>query len=247
MPRFKLTIEYDGTGLAGWQRQNDQPSVQGYLEEAASRLCGQRQKVICAGRTDAGVHAIAQVVHLDTVKDMLPYNMMQGLNYHLLPLTRQVIIHKAEMVPDDFNARFSATARAYFYRIINRPARLALWENRAWHVPEKLDEGLMQSGAEILLGTHDFTSFRSTQCQANSPLRTLDVFTVKRVEDEIHLHLKARSFLHHQVRNMAGSLRMLGNGKWSVTDLQAALDAKNRCAGGATAPPQGLYLAEVLY
>ena len=247
MPRFKLTVEYDGTGLAGWQRQPDFPTVQGFLEQAVHKLCGAPQQVICAGRTDAGVHAVGQVAHIDAPATMKPYNIMQGINYHLLPLTSQVIVVKAEAVADDFHARFSATGRYYFYRIINRSARLALWQHRAWHIAEALDVKAMQEGANILLGSHDFTTFRSTQCQSKSPCKTLDMLEVQRVGEEIHIHTKSRSFLHHQVRNMVGALRMAGNGKWKTADIKAALAARDRARGAETAPAGGLYFMEVMY
>ena len=247
MPRFKLTIEYDGTGLAGWQRQIEHVSVQAYLEVAIEKLSGTPVDIIAAGRTDAGVHALAQVVHADIVKDITPYNVMHGINYHLIPLTKQVIVTKAELVSDEFHARFSATRRSYFYRIINRSARLALDENRAWHIPETLDAGAMHKAAQILVGHHDFTTFRSSACQSKSPVKTLEKLDVVRFENEIHIHTASRSFLHHQVRNMVGALRLIGNKKWLEADLQQAMAAKDRSSGGETAPAQGLYLVEVSY
>jgi tRNA pseudouridine38-40 synthase len=247
MVRFKLTVEYDGTGIAGWQRQNDQVSVQEYLEEAVQKFCGTAAEVIAAGRTDAGVHALGQVAHVDIAKDVNARNVMHGINFHLAPLTPQVVVTAAQQVSDDFHARFSATSRAYFYRIVNRQARLALAMNRAWHIPEPLDVGAMQQAAKMLCGHHDFTTFRSTECQAKSPEKTLDQLDVVRVEEEIHIRTSARSFLHHQVRNMAGALRLVGNGKWSLDDLQSALMAKDRTRGGETSPAQGLYLLQVTY
>lgn len=247
MPRYKLTIEYDGTGLYGWQKQPDKPSVQGFLELAAGTLNGAPAEVFGAGRTDAGVHAIAQVAHVDLQKEIKPYSVMQAFNYHLLPHTQQVIVTHAEQVGDDFQARFSATGRSYWYRIINRRTRLALARHRAWHIPEALDAKAMHRAAQQLLGYHDFTTFRSTECQAKSPLKTLDRLDVIPSGEEIHILASARSFLHHQVRNMVGSLRLVGNGKWSAADLSAALAAKDRTAGGETAPPDGLYLTEVRY
>ena len=247
MPRFKLTIEYDGTGLAGWQRQKEQPSVQSLLEAAAEKLTGSYQEITAAGRTDAGVHALAQVVHIDIGRGFEPYNVMHGLNFHLQPLTSKIVVLSAEQVPDDFHARFSATKRQYRYHIVNRAARLALDENRAWHVPEKLDASAMHDAAQMLVGTHDFTTFRSTLCQSKSPLKTLDQLNVTRAGEKIIIEAKARSFLHNQVRNMAGTLRLIGNGKWTKHDLQNALAAKDRTKGGETAPPQGLYLVTVTY
>jgi tRNA pseudouridine38-40 synthase len=247
MPRYKLTIEYDGTGLAGWQKQPDRPSIQGYLEMAAEQINGVATEVLGAGRTDAGVHALAQVVHVDLLKPIKPYSVMQAFNFHLLPLTMQVIVIAAEEVSDDFQARFSATGRSYWYRIINRRSRLALAANRAWHIPEALDAAAMHKAAQLFVGHHDFTTFRSTACQAKSPLKTLDKLDVIRNGEEIHILTSSRSFLHHQVRNMVGTLRLIGNGKWSEADLLNALAAKDRTKGGETAPPDGLYLTGVRY
>jgi tRNA pseudouridine38-40 synthase len=247
MTRFKLTIEYDGTGLAGWQVQDDRESVQGLLQEAAGRLTGAPCDVVGAGRTDAGVHALAQVAHLDIERKMAPYNVMQGLNYHLAPLTDKVIVLKAEPARDDFHARFHATARSYCYRIINRPARIALDLHRAWHIHDTLDVRAMHEAAQRLVGHHDFSTFRSSECQSKSPEKTLDRLDVTREGEEIRIVAGSRSFLHHQVRNMVGSLRLVGNGKWTVADLVAALEAKDRKRGGETAPAQGLYLTQVLY
>lgn len=247
MPRYKLTIEYDGTGLAGWQKQPDRPSVQGYLEVAAAQLNEAPTEVFGAGRTDAGVHAIAQVAHVDLAKSIKPYSVMQAINYHLLPLTQQIVVIGAEEVSDDFQARFSAKGRSYWYRIVNRRTRLVLANNRAWHIPETLDAIAMHRAAQKLLGHHDFTTFRSTECQAQSPMRTLDKLDIIQHGEEIHALVSARSFLHHQVRNMVGTLRLIGNGKWSEADLMNALAARNRTAGGETAPAEGLYLTGVSY
>jgi tRNA pseudouridine38-40 synthase len=247
MPRFKLTIEYDGTGLAGWQRQDDRASVESLLTEAAQKLAGAPCEVVGAGRTDAGVHAVAQVAHVDIPREMNPYNVMHAFNYHLAPLTDKVIVFKAEVVPDDFHARFHATARMYYYRIINRSARIALDLNRAWHIHEALDSDAMQEAAQLLIGHHDFTTFRSSECQSKSPVKTLDRLDVTREGEEIRIYTRSRSFLHHQVRNMVGSLRLVGNGKWKQKDLNTALLAKDRKCGGETAPAQGLYLEKVLY
>jgi tRNA pseudouridine38-40 synthase len=249
MPRYKLTIEYDGTGLCGWQIQSDKPTVQGHLEYAIAKIFGDEyKKTICAGRTDAGVHSVGQIVHIDIPKPMREYNLAQAINYHLLPITTQIVVSDAKLVDDDFNARFSAINREYFYRIINRPVRLALWQNYAWHIPEPLNVEKMQEGANLLLGTHDFTSFRSTQCQAKSPVRTLEIFDIKKMDNqEIYITTKSRSFLHHQVRNMVGTLRLIGNEKWNLSDLENAMLAKNRNACGENAPPQGLYFMKVFY
>ena len=247
MPRYKITIEYDGTGLAGWQRQDDRESVQGLLEKAAEKLGGGPCTVTGAGRTDAGVHAIGQVAHFDMQREINGYNVIHGMNYHLEPLTSNVVVTQAVQVPDDFHARFSATARTYFYRIVNRTARLAFDMHRAWHIPEKLDVPAMHAAAQLLTGHHDFTSFRSSICQSKSPLKTLDRLDVVHEGEEIRVLTQARSFLHHQVRNMVGTLRFIGNGKWTAKDLEAALEGKNRNHGGETAPAQGLCLQHVGY
>lgn len=247
MPRFLLTIEYDGTKLAGWQRQYDRPTVQAYLEDAVKKFCGIPSEVIGAGRTDAGVHALAQSAHVDIPKDMAPYNVMHGINYHLSSLTSQIVVIGAQVVRDDFHARFSARKRSYCYRIVNRQARLAVAKNRAWHIPEPLNVSAMHDAAQTLLGHHDFTTFRSCECQAKSALKTLDQLDVIRVGEEIHIVTSARSFLHHQVRNMAGALRKIGNGKWNTNSLQKALLAKDRRQGAETAPAYGLFLYAVIY
>ncbi|HEU5047369.1 MAG TPA: tRNA pseudouridine(38-40) synthase TruA [Rickettsiales bacterium] len=247
MPRFKLTIEYDGTGLAGWQKQKDRPSIQGYLEEAVAKLSGEFQEVTGAGRTDAGVHATGQVAHVDITRSLTGYHVMHGINYHLQPLTSQVAVVAAEEADPDFHARFSAKSRSYFYRIINRQSRLALDLTRAWHIAEPLNVGAMHEAAQLLLGHHDFTTFRSSICQAKSPLKTLDRLDVVKIGEEIHIYVQARSFLHNQVRNLVGTLRLIGNAKWDSVKLLDALAAKDRRAGGETAPPQGLYLTTVAY
>lgn len=246
MPRYKLTIEYDGTDLSGWQRQKGVPSVQQYLEEAIEGYCGQEVTTQCAGRTDAGVHARGQVAHVDLPEARDEYSVQQGINYHLK--TPQVAVLSAEVVPDDFNARFDAKRRYYHYRIICRNAPLTVERNRAWQVYEELDVAAMQDAAQILVGHHNFNSFRDSQCQAKSPEKTLDSIQVMAArEGQIDVFLHALSFLHHQVRIIVGSLRLVGNGKWTKDDLQAALDAKDRKAGGPTAPACGLYLVKVEY
>lgn len=247
MPRFKLTVEYDGTGLAGWQKQKDRPSVQGYLEEAVAKLSGEFQEVTGAGRTDAGVHATGQVAHVDIARSLSGYHVMHGINYHLQPLTPQITVVAAQEAAPDFHARFHAKSRSYFYRIINRQARLALDQTRAWHIAEPLNTVAMHEVAQLLLGHHDFTTFRSSICQAKSALKTLDRLDVMRVGEEIHIHVQARSFLHNQVRNLVGTLRLIGNAKWDGNRLLDALAAKDRKEGGETAPPQGLYLTTVAY
>ncbi|MGE5516552.1 MAG: tRNA pseudouridine(38-40) synthase TruA [Bacteroidota bacterium] len=245
MPRYKLTIEYDGSGYCGWQRQADGPSVQAALEEAVLRLCQSQTLVQCAGRTDAGVHATAQVAHFDAPREYRPDRVRDGLNFHLRP--HPIAVLSAEAVDDDFHARFSAIGRSYLYRILNRRAVAALDVRRVWWVPVALDVDAMQEGANQLLGHHDFTTFRASECQAKSPMKTLDELTVTRVGEEIHITTAARSFLHHQVRNMVGTLRLVGEGKWSPADVRRALDARDRSAGGPTCPPDGLYLTGVRY
>lgn len=246
MPRFKLTIEYDGTGLVGWQRQDEGTSVQGLLEKSIHAFCGEQLTVTAAGRTDAGVHALGQVAHVDLAKDWTEYQVMHAINFHLMDT--RVAVLKAEQVTEEFHARFSAKGRRYLYRIANRSSRLALDLNRAWHVNTKLDVAAMQEAATHLVGHHDFTTFRDSQCQSKSPIKTLDDLRVEQIsETEIHIHAAAKSFLHHQVRNMAGSLSMVGKGNWSVEDFIKARDAKDRRAGGPTAAADGLYFVEVTY
>lgn len=252
MPRYKLTIEYDGTGLAGWQKQPDRYSVQQAVESALANFCGAETPTICAGRTDAGVHAYGQVAHFDLEKDWDMFRVSEGVNFYLrgdarLPVPMQVAIVKVEKVADDFNARFSATRRYYRYRIVNRRGHLALDNMRAWCVPEKMDVAAMQEAANILIGRHDFTSFRSSDCQSKSPVKTLDELKITKEGEEITITCNALSFLHHQVRNMVGSLKYVGTGKWQVSDMQKALDARDRAAAGPTAPAQGLYFVKVDY
>lgn len=245
MPRFKLVIEYDGTGLVGWQRQGQGLSVQGLIEDAIFAFSGTRPTVFTAGRTDAGVHATAQVAHCDLDRDMRGDKLRDAINFHLKP--HRVAIIGAERAADDFHARFSARGRRYRYDILNRRARPALLESRVWWVPVALDAEAMAEGAAHLIGAHDFTSFRAAECQAKSPLKTLDGLTVTRQGDMITIESWARSFLHHQVRNMVGSLKMVGTGKWHPDRIKAALDARDRAQAGPTAPPQGLYLTGVDY
>ena len=247
MARFKLTVEYDGTGFAGWQAQHGRDSIQSMLAEAVFKLTGESPIVIAAGRTDAGVHALGQVVHVDIAKTMKPFNVMQGINFHLCNVTSQIIVTAAEEMPDTFHARFSAVKRSYRYRIINRQARLAIDHNRAWQIHEKLDADAMHESAQILAGHHDFSSFRSSECQSKNPFKTLDRIEVSRNGHEIALYVESRSFLHHQVRNMVGTLRLIGNGKWDGAELQKVLDARDRTKAGATAPACGLYFVNVSY
>ena len=248
MARFKLTIEYDGTGLAGWQRQDNGPSVQASLEAAAARLAEQSVDVIGAGRTDAGVHAQGQVAHLDIVKDLSIDAVRDGLNFWLREAgTLNIVVLSAEDVAPDFHARFSARQRRYVYRILNRRAAPALERDRVWWVAKPLDIDAMHEAARSLVGKHDFTTFRASECQAPSPIKTLDEMSVIQVEGEVLVSASARSFLHHQVRNMVGSLKLVGEGRWTKTDLDAALAACDRNKGGPTAPAAGLTLVEVLY
>jgi len=245
MPRTKILIEYDGTPFAGWQFQADVMTVQGEIEIAIEKLTGERVPIQGAGRTDAGVHALGQVAHFDLAKPVGTDTIRDGLNAHLRP--HPIAILAAENVPDDFNARMSATARHYLYRIVNRRADLALERRRAWRLPRRLDARAMHDAAQRLVGHHDFTTFRSTECQANSPMRTLDRLDVRREGDVISIDVSARSFLHNQVRSMVGSLALVGDAKWTGDDLAAALAARDRTACGQVAPPDGLYLVRVDY
>jgi tRNA pseudouridine38-40 synthase len=245
MPRYKLTIEYDGTPFVGWQVQDNGVSVQGVLAEAVLAFAGERAVVGGAGRTDAGVHALGQVAHVDLAKDWPADTVRDALNAHLRPHPIAVLL--AERVADDFDARFSAIKRHYRYRIVNRRADLALEALRAWRIPRPLDAAAMHDAAQRLVGRHDFTTFRSTECQAKSPVKTLDQLDVARDGDEVRITAIARSFLHNQVRSMVGSLVHVGEGKWSADDLAAALAARDRTACGQVAPPQGLYLVRVEY
>lgn len=256
MPRYRLTIEYDGTGLNGWQKQPDRPSVQERIETALRKFCGEQVEVVGAGRTDAGVHASAQVAHIDLPNDVDPFKVMQGINYYLFvpegketadDADNRIAITRAETVPDDFHARFSAVRRHYLYRIINRRARLGLERGRAWHVVEELNIAAMQEAAKHLLGKHDFTSFRDSECQAKSPEKTLDHLQITHNGDQIWITTNARSFLHHQVRIMVGTLVQVGKGRWQPYDVLAALRARDRAKAGPTAPPEGLYLVKVDY
>lgn len=245
MPRYKLTIEYDGTPFCGWQYQDNGPSVQGALEAAVKAMTGDQVRVHGAGRTDAGVHALAQVAHIDLAKDYRADRVRDALNAHLRP--HPIGVLSAEIVPDTFEARFSAIRRHYLYRITNRRANLALGVNHSWRVARPLDAAAMHEAAQVLIGKHDFTTFRDTECQAKSPEKTLDVLNVSCDGDEVRIVTSARSFLHSQVRSMVGSLVWVGHGKWSVKDMRAALDARDRAACGPVAPSDGLYLVRVDY
>ena len=246
MPRYALKIEYDGTPFVGWQRQANGVGVQQVLEEAIEKLTGQCDvRIQGAGRTDTGVHARGQVAHVELDKNWPAHKLRAGLNFHLRP--QPVVVLAAARVDDEFHARFSATRRHYLYRILNRPAPPALERDRVWHVPVTLDAGVMHEAAQALVGRHDFTTFRASQCQAESPVKTLDAINVERVGEEIHITCSARSFLHNQVRSMAGSLKLVGEGKWTAGDLRTALEARDRAACGPVAPPEGLYLVRVDY
>jgi tRNA pseudouridine38-40 synthase len=245
MPRFKLIIEYDGSPFTGWQRQKNGLSVQEAIETALAALCGESILVSGAGRTDAGVHALGQVAHVDLTKNWPLDVLRDGLNAHLRPHT--VAILAAERVAEEFDARFSAVRRHYLYRIVNRRAPLTVERGRAWLVARKLDVPAMQEAAQHLIGRHDFSTFRSSECQAANPVRTLDRLDVVRAGDSIHIKASARSFLHTQMRSIAGSLEHVGSGRWSVDDLVAARDACDRCRCGVIAPPHGLYLIGVDY
>lgn len=245
MARFKITIEYDGAPFQGWQWQDHGPSVQGAIEAAVERVNGEHSLVYGAGRTDSGVHALAQVAHVDFKKELRADQVRDALNFHLKD--HPVSILKAESVPDEFHARFDAVERQYLYRIIDRRPKLALERGRVWRVPYKIDAEAMQDAANTLLGQQDFTTFRDTQCQAKNPVKTLDEMRVLRAGAEVHIHIRARSFLHKQVRSMTGSLVEVGRGNWAVGDMKKALLALDRTACGPVAPSEGLYLVSVKY
>ena len=250
MPRFALLIDYDGTPFNGWQRQaQGQPSVQAAIEEALAKLEPRPHTIAAAGRTDAGVHATGQVAHADLTRDWSPFRLSEALNHHLKPAP--VAILKAARVPDDFHARFSALERRYTFRLITRRAPLTHDRGRAWHIQHPLDMDAMRAGAAHLIGLHDFTTFRSTLCQSKSPVKTLDDITIDSHPTtggtEYRFHLRARSFLHNQVRSIVGTLERVGAGSWHPDDVKTALDAKDRAACGPVCPPQGLYLTGVSY
>jgi tRNA pseudouridine38-40 synthase len=245
MPRYKLILEYDGTPFVGWQRQENGPSVQGRLAAAIKAFSGEEATPRGAGRTDAGVHARGQVAHFDLAKDWPVYKVRDALNALLRPDPISVL--GCDYAAEDFDARFSALARHYLYRIVNRRGPLALDRDRAWHVVHALDAGVMHEAAQVLVGHHDFSTFRSSECQAASPVKTLDRLAVYRAGEEIAIEASARSFLHNQVRSMVGSLKLVGEGKWTVRDLEKALEARDRAACGPVAPACGLYLMRVDY
>jgi tRNA pseudouridine38-40 synthase len=243
--RWRLTIEYDGGPFMGWQRQEHGPSVQQTLEEALQRMTGEQVQFTAAGRTDAGVHALAMAAHVDVMKSHTPHRLREGLNALVRPSPVSVL--EVEQVADDWHARFSCVGRRYLYRILNRRAPPALDVGRVWHVPAELDLEAMQEGAAHLIGRHDFTTFRSAQCQSDSPVKTLDRLEVNGAGNEIHITAAARSFLHHQVRSMVGCLAMVGRGQWKAGDMRKALEARDRSALGFNAPPHGLYFMEAIY
>ena len=249
MPRYALKVEYHGAPFAGWQRQADQPSVQGAIEAALSRLEPRAHTIAAAGRTDAGVHALGQVAHCDMQKEWDPFRLSEALNYHLKPAP--VAILDCALVDDDWHARFSAIERAYFFRILVRRAPATHLDGLVWQVPQDLDVSAMQDGAKHLVGRHDFTTFRSSICQAASPLKTLDAFDISEETGlwgrEIRCHLRARSFLHNQVRSFVGTLERVGAGAWSSDRVRTALEKRDRAACGPVSPPHGLYLDRVVY
>jgi tRNA pseudouridine38-40 synthase len=240
-----LTIEFDGRPFMGWQRQDHGPSVQQTLEEAIQRMTGEVTAVHAAGRTDAGVHALAMAAHTDIEKTVTEHRLREGLNALVRP--QPISVTAVEPVADDWHARFSCIGRKYLYRILNRRAPPALDRGRVWHIPVPLDAEAMAEGAALLVGKHDFTTFRSVHCQSDSPLKTLDRLDVKRVGEEIHIEAAARSFLHHQVRSMVGCLGVVGRGQWQPDDIRKALDARDRAELGLNAPAQGLYFVEAIY
>ena len=245
MTRWKLIIEYDGSPFMGWQRQDHGPSVQQALEEALHRMTGEPAIVHAAGRTDAGVHALAMAAHVDIERNLTAHRLREGLNALVRP--HPISVLAVEEVADDWHARFSCTGRRYLYRILNRRAPPALDAGRVWHVAAPLDVEGMQRAAAHLIGRHDFTTFRSTQCQSESPVKTLDRLDVARAGEEIHVTAAARSFLHHQVRSMVGCLALVGRGQWAPENMRRALEARDRAALGFNAPPHGLYFVEAVY
>jgi len=245
VPRYKLVVEYDGTPFVGWQMQDAGLTVQGLLTAAISAFCGDTTTVQGAGRTDAGVHALGQVAHVDLTKEWENDTVRDAINAHLRP--HPIAVLSAELVPNSFDARFSAIKRHYRYCIVNRRADLAIDKGRAWRISRPLDIDAMHSAAQRLIGRHDFTTFRAAECQAKSPVKTLDQLGVARDGEAIHIIASARSFLHHQVRSMVGSLAFVGEGKWSADDLAKALAARDRTACAPVAPPEGLYLVSVDY
>jgi len=247
MPRFRMTVEYDGTTYVGWQRQENGHSVQSAIEKAILKLTGETVSIRGAGRTDSGVHARGQVIHADLSREWLPHKLRNAVNAHLMMANEAVSIIDVMAVDETFDARFSALKRHYLYRILNRPAPLALEKNRAWWVAKELDHEAMHAAAQMLVGNHDFTTFRSTHCQAKSPVRTLERLDVTRVGDLIEIRASAQSFLHNQIRSFAGTLKIAGEGKVTPEDVRRALEARDRKECGPVAPPEGLYFMKVEY
>lgn len=247
MSRYKITVEYDGTGLLGWQRQLDGLSVQECLETALFQFSGVKTELYASGRTDAGVHAFEQVVHFDLDTKLDEYRIREAFNAILRFMGAKIAVLNVEIVADDFNARFDAKRRSYIYKILNRKAPSPLNANRSWHVSHTLDINKMIAGSKHLLGNHDFSSFRAAACQAKSPIKTLDKIDITQQGDEIYFYLEARSFLHHQVRNIVGTLKMVGDGSILADNIPSILDAKDRSSAGITAPAHGLYLYKVWY
>ena len=245
MTRWRLTIEYDGGPFIGWQRQGHGPSVQQTLEEALQRMTGKPAQVLAAGRTDAGVHALAMAAHVDVMTSLTPHRLREGLNALVRP--QPISVLDVATVSNDWHARFSCIGRRYRYRILNRRAPPAIERGRVWHIATPLDVAAMAEGAALLVGRHDFTTFRSVQCQSKSPVKTLDDLVVVLDGDEVRIEATARSFLHHQVRSMVGCLAMVGRGQWQPADIKAALEARDRAALGLNAPPHGLYFVEAVY
>lgn len=245
MTRWRLTIEYDGAPFMGWQRQEHGPSVQQALEEALERMTGEQASFTAAGRTDAGVHALAMSAHVDVTKSLTSHRLREGLNALVRP--QPISVLEVEEVADDWHARFSCIGRRYLYRILNRRAPPALHAGKVWHIAVPLDVEAMREGAAMLVGRHDFTTFRSVQCQSDSPVKTLDRLEVSRAGEEVRVKAAARSFLHHQVRSMIGCLALVGRGQWQPHDIGKALEARDRSALGLNAPPHGLYFVEAIY
>ena len=247
MPRYRMVVEYDGTPYVGWQRQDNGHSVQGAIEKAIHAMTGQWTSLRAAGRTDTGVHAFGQVCHVDLDRDWKAETVANAVNAHLVMANERVVILDCEKVPETFDARFSATKRHYLYRIISRRAPIAIEAMRAWHVKNPLDHEAMHEAAQMLVGYHDFTTFRSARCQARNPNRTMDKITVTRSGELVEIRASAQSFLHNQIRSFAGTLKMVGEGRWTPGDVKEALEARDRAYCGPVAPPHGLYFMEVEY